>query len=112
MKKVALSLVAGLLAAPLLTAPVAPALAKPSAEKIQAQKDAQLTQVVIDYVRGARGWMDGSYKVSLEKKDGDLLIYYVNYIDGDTASNLVTGEGVSFRVAVNPVTKKVERELY
>ncbi len=112
MKTVALLVSAALLAMPGASALVTPAVAKPSAEKIQAKKDAQLLQVVIDYVRGARGWMDGSYTVSLEKKDGDRRVYYIDYVDGDTASNLVTGEGVSFRVEVNAATKKVERELY
>ncbi|MGZ3305862.1 MAG: hypothetical protein ACXU8U_08370 [Asticcacaulis sp.] len=69
-------------------------------------------KAVIAYVRDSRGWPDGSYTVSYYGKDGDLLIFAVDYGRGDTSSNFVGNDGDSFKVALDPKTRKVERELY
>ena len=73
---------------------------------------AELIAAVIDYVRNNRGWPDGSYTVSFDSHAGDKLIFSVDYSRGDTTTNFVGNDGMSFRVLVNPVTQKVEQELY
>lgn len=76
------------------------------------EHEADYIKAVIAYVRNSRGWPDSSYTVSFYGKDGDTLIFAVDYARGDTSSYIVGNEGGSFKVAVNPKTKKIEREMY
>ena len=76
------------------------------------EHEADYIRAVVKYVRDSRGWPDGSYTVTFYSKDGDNLIFSVDYARGDTASNFVGTEGDSFKVLFNPKTQKVEHEMY
>ena len=83
--------------------------AQPSAAKMHVQNEADLTRIIVDYVRHTRGWPDNSFTVQLNSRDGKLLVFWVLH-KGD---NLHTpgGGGKSFEALLNPDTKRVEREL-
>ena len=74
--------------------------------------EADYVQSIVKYVRNSRGWPDNSYTVEFYGKDGDSLIFSVEYQRGDNSTNFVGNEGDSFKVLFNPKTSKVERELY
>ena len=74
--------------------------------------EADYIKAIVKYVRDSRGWPDGSYTVEFYGKDGDNLIFSVDYSRGDSASNFVGTEGDSFKVLFNPKTGKVEHEMY
>jgi hypothetical protein len=95
----------------LLTAVPTVALAQASGPP-HIEHEADYIKAVVKYVRDSRGWPDGSYTVTFYSKDGDNLIFSVEYSRGDTASNFVGNEGDSFKVLVNPKTQKVEHEMY
>ena len=99
-----------LLALALLAAPTV-ALAQASGPP-HVEHEAEYLKAIVKYVRDSRGWPDGSYTVAFFSKDGDNLIFSVDYARGDTASNFVGTEGDSFKVLFNPKTQKVEHEMY
>ena len=72
----------------------------------------QLIDAIDDYVRNTRSWPDGTYKVSFDRRDGDRLIFFVDFQRGDNYEDVTVADQPSFRVVVNPATKKVEQELY
>ncbi len=76
------------------------------------EHEADYMKAIVKYVRDSRGWPDGSYTVTFFSKDGDDLIFSVEYGRGDNATNFVGNEGDSFKVLLNPKTQKVEREMY
>ncbi len=77
------------------------------------EHEADYAAMVVKYVRSSRGWPDNAYTVEFYGKDGDNLIFSVEYNRGTNADNIVGSEGVdSFKVLLNPKTGKVERELY
>ncbi len=100
-----------LLALTLLTATPTLALAQASGPP-HVEHEADYIKAVTKYVRDSRGWPDGSYTVTFFSKDGDKLIFSVDYSRGDTASNFVGTEGDSFKVLFDPKTQKVEHEMY
>ncbi len=94
-----------------LTATPTVALAQASGPP-HVEHEADYIQMVVKYVRSSRGWPDGSYTIDFYSKDGDNLIFAVAYGRGDSATNFVGNEGDSFKVLLNPKTRKVEREMY
>jgi hypothetical protein len=76
------------------------------------EHEAAYIQAIVKYVRDSRGWPDSSYTVTFFGKDGDNLIFSVEYGRGDNATNFVGNEGDSFKVLFDPKTQKVEREMY
>ena len=76
------------------------------------EHEADYMKAIVKYVRDSRGWPDGSYTVTFFSKDGDNLIFSVEYSRGDNATNFVGTEGDSFKVLLNPKTQKVEHEMY
>ncbi len=76
------------------------------------EHEADYVKAIIAYVRNSRGWPDSSYTVNFYGKDGDDLVFSVDYGRGDSASTLVVNEGDSFKVLINTKTMKVEREMY
>jgi hypothetical protein len=95
----------------LLTAVPAMALAQASGPP-HVEHEADYIQAIVKYVRNSRGWPDSSYVVTFYGKDGDNLIFSVDYGRGDNATNFVGNEGDSFKVLFNPKTGKVEHEMY
>ena len=100
-----------LLALAFLTAEPTVALAQASGPP-HIEHEADYMKAIVKYVRDSRGWPDGSYTVTFFSKDGDDLIFSVEYGRGDNATNFVGNEGDSFKVLLNPKTQKVEREMY
>ena len=100
-----------LVALALLTAIPAVALAQASGPP-HIEHETDYIQMVVKYVRSSRGWPDSSYAIEFYGKDGDNLIFSVEYSRGDNATNFVGNEGDSFKVLLNPKTGKVEREMY
>jgi len=94
-----------------LTAVPAVALAQASGPP-HVEHEADYLQIVVKYVRNSRGWPDSSYSVVFYGKDGDNLIFAIDYGRGDSSTNFVGNEGDSFKVLLNPKTGKVEREMY
>lgn len=103
----------GFVTALLFTAlPLAAEPVKTPAPVGQIPHEAEYKQIVISYVRSNRGWFDSNYTVTYSGKDGDRLIFLVDYKLGDTSSNLVTSDFTSFKVELNPTTKRVEKEIF
>ena len=86
-----------------------PAKTPPAAE---IPHEAEYKQIVVEYVRSHRGWFDSNYAVSYKGSDGDNLVFLVDYKLGDTSSNLVTSDFTSFKVVLNPKSKRVEKEIF
>ena len=100
-----LAVLAFLTAAP--TAALAQASGPPHVEH-----EADYIRAIVKYVRNSRGWPDSSYTIAFYGKDGDDLIFSVDYGRGDNATHFVGNEGDSFKVLFNPKTGKVEHEMY
>ena len=82
------------------------------APAVRIPDEAALRQAVTSYVRNTRAWTDGSYEIAFDRRDGDLLIFDINYTRGDSPYNLVTNVGQSFAVEIDPATRKVVREIF
>jgi hypothetical protein len=107
-----LSLIAGLLSATPVLADTASLEVAAPPPKTHIPHEAEMTEIVVDYVRNNRGWPDGVYKVSYDSRDGDRLIFSVDFLRGDSSANFVGIDGSSFKVVVNTTSKRVEKELY
>jgi gamma-glutamyl-gamma-aminobutyrate hydrolase PuuD len=69
----------------------------------------ELHKLVHDYVESMKGWEKGSYSIQLNRKEGDVTVFWVLHEkDNDIA---VAGGGKSFEVHVNVDERKVVREL-
>ncbi len=96
-----------LCATPVLAAPT-----KPEPPAAQIPHEAEYKQIIVDYVRSNRGWFDSNYTIIYNGRDGDRLIFLIEYKLGDTSSNLVTSDFTSFKVEFNPASKRVEKEIF
>ncbi|ESQ75785.1 hypothetical protein ABAC402_07405 [Asticcacaulis sp. AC402] len=76
------------------------------------KQDKKLISVVEDYVSNTRGWDGGDYTVQIYRHEDDRVVFSVWYDSGDSASTIVYNNARSFRVVVNPKTKKVESERF
>ena len=76
------------------------------------KQDKKLIPVVEDYVSNTRGWNGGDYTVQIYRHEDDMVVFSVWYDSGDSASTIVYNNARSFRVVVNPKTKKVESERF
>jgi len=98
---------------PISISPVVKATPPPlPAPPVHIAHEAEYIDVVNNYVRSARGWLDGTYNVTFDSRDGDRLIFQVDYLRGDSASTLVINDASSFKVELDPTHKRVEREIY
>jgi hypothetical protein len=77
--------------------------------QIHVENEAELTQIIVDYVRSKKGWSDAEYTVELNRRDGKLLAFWVLYKSSDPP--VPGNDGKSFEALLNPDTKRVEEEL-
>ena len=76
--------------------------------------EAKAVQVVEGYVSETHKWPRDSYRVELNRRDGETLIFWVVHKDDETArrgSNVVGGGGRSFAVDDDGKSLRVVREL-
>lgn len=102
-----------LLALFLLFAPLSASADSFSSDDVRPQMtrdDKRLVPVVDAYVRNTRGWMVSDYTVELYRRDDEKIVFTVWYDHGDGPSILVTNNGRSFRVVVDPQTRAVISE--
>ncbi len=76
--------------------------------------DAKAVQVVEGYVGETHKWPRDSYRVELNRRDGDMLTFWVIHKDDEAArkgANVAGGGGKSFAVDVDAKSLRVIREL-
>jgi hypothetical protein len=76
--------------------------------------DAKAVQMVEGYVDETHKWPKDNYRVELNRRDGDMLTFWVIHKDDATArkgSNVAGGGGESFAVDVDAKSLRVVREL-
>lgn len=64
---------------------------------------------VEDYVVKAKGWEKGSYQVTLNRKEGTTLVFWV--VHSEDLAAKVPGTGKSIEVHVDAKTNGVSKEL-
>jgi hypothetical protein len=83
----------------------------PPEPQIHVENEAELTQIVVDYVRRTKGWRDVDYTVELNSLEGKLLEFWVVRETEEGIVPAPGGDENAFVVLLNPDTKRVEKEL-